>query len=601
MANVSSRIKQSRVLKGAVLAILVSGPIGGGIWAFQNFARKPDVASVLETGARGGSSVYSIELDSRIKTKAGADLGSMVLRGRWQLTSTRQAGRGLAVARFVDLDMTNAGPDGRAQSLVEATARHLKSPLAFELDERGAIQKVHEPINLPSDVASVARAVPSFVQFVRGAGKNRDKWQTEEQDASGTYTAEYRRLSEHKYEKQKLGYTRISGSTSAALDASTKLVVESSRVTYEFDDAGVLMALDLKEELVAAGQFVEGLKTSTTLKLRRVSFDPKAIPEPMPKDLVASGLQFSKKPGTPSLQADVSRTAGIELAAALDRFDELPGITEERSEDQKKEARGLFRSVMARIRLDDAAVGRVVERITEGSTNARSLWAALGAAGTPAAQAALRALIKTTSYSMEDRRSQMVSLSMVERPTAETVDFLHEMFEHPEEGKQARLGLGTAAHNLKELHPEQAARAFAILENELASEPLAMKKAALLEGIGNTGMPRAVAVASPYLASSSEQLRSSAVQGVRLVDGNEADEILARALESDSADTVRMSAVNAIGDRPASQEGLTALARAVESDPSNQVRELAKGTLEKFATGSTQVAEALGKYWNHSK
>jgi hypothetical protein len=551
------------------------------------------VGSPLVTVAQAGALTYAVEVDSQISMQ-DQKVGSLRLSAKWRVERTHDGPRTLALATFSDVALSSSG-GAESEELLRAMRKKLTEPLAFGVDAHGAVVLVRESSEIPPDVAHLAKSVPAYVQFVR-PDSQAASWTQREQDGTGTYEAAYEQVDARTFHKRKLKYTELTGSTNPALNQAARLEVVGSSYEYEFNDEGTLTSLRVEETLQADGQYVAGLTTTTRLKLVLLDQGRRGPEVKLPRGLLVSSLQRSPGDTRSTLSIDLDKIGGRTIDEILEVFDKLPPYGE-RSKEENHASRVAYRALATKLRLYDEDVDDIVDKILDGSPHARTLWSALGTAGTPKAQAALRELIDTEGYSFEDRRSQMIALSLVDRPTRDTVEFLHDKFGDEEIGQQARLGIGTAVNRLREIAPEEADRAFAVLESELTRETDLERQLDLLRGIGNSGHPRAAEVVPAYLQDEKHQVRVAALQAIRLLDNPTVDPTLAQFLADDPDTSVRLSAIDAMTDRPPSETNLTALAEAAERDDDSHVRQQAKQALEAFSSQYEEVAKALAQYY----
>jgi HEAT repeat protein len=147
--------------------------------------------------------------------------------------------------------------------------------------------------------------------------------------------------------------------------------------------------------------------------------------------------------------------------------------------------------------------------------------------------------------------------------------------------------------------PEAAKRELAVLIEQLRDAPTDADKAVVLVAIGNTGHPDALPAIAPCTLSDSEQLRAAAVTAARLIPGGGAEAIIAASAVDDAISRVRMAAVDALGDRPATEGSLRALYTVATVDAAEQPRERARAVLDSTSLtdrSALPLLEAVAAY-----
>jgi HEAT repeat protein len=136
---------------------------------------------------------------------------------------------------------------------------------------------------------------------------------------------------------------------------------------------------------------------------------------------------------------------------------------------------------------------------------------------------------------------------------------------------QAAYGLGSNAFRLKEQRPELANEVHAHLAAKLNEATTDRQRVVRLTALGNAGHRHTPAVVRPYAASASPEVRAQAAQALRRVSGLDAEAILVE-LSKDGMKDVRISAIDAMGERPPSEVLAQRLADVMRSDAERTVR-----------------------------
>ena len=185
----------------------------------------------------------------------------------------------------------------------------------------------------------------------------------------------------------------------------------------------------------------------------------------------------------------------------------LPANEAQFTDADRKRKRLVFVGLAALFRRDQTAVATAQADIAAGSPLASLLWDALGSAGAPQAQAALRAVIAMPQWNTDQRLAQMIDLSMVRAPTEETVQFLRDHLNDPEQAAQARYGLGSAAFNLQNEAPDRANAVVVELEQHFSDAKTLTEQTDYLKALGNAGSSAALPLIQDQLTSDNAAAR----------------------------------------------------------------------------------------------
>jgi HEAT repeat protein len=180
----------------------------------------------------------------------------------------------------------------------------------------------------------------------------------------------------------------------------------------------------------------------------------------------------------------------------------------------------------------------------------------------------------------------------VASPTAATVEALESLRSDPDVGVQATFGLGSALHRLADQDPALAAETRTALTDQLARATAPGQQAAVLTALGNAGDPATLDTIRAYLTSDSDKVRAAAAQALRRITGADADQLLATLCTDPSGD-VRLSAVDAAGERMVSAVLANTLAALVVGEPLYQVRAKVVNILAQWSRDAPSAAAAL--------
>ncbi|HEY7373772.1 MAG TPA: HEAT repeat domain-containing protein [Polyangia bacterium] len=582
------------VIAGAAALALAAG---GAVRVHRGRAAAPAAAaagSVPPLCPVGVRQRYEIDYATRVVTTAGQPLTGFALEGSLELTGLAAAPAQLVRGQFTGTLTAQAGGAGaEGDALAEAARRPFL--LAFGAD--GSFQGARGEPGLPAFVGRLWSALGEYLQLRHGAAGAAD-WQLEESDAAGRYLAAYAQTGRQTVSKKKLRYT------ATAAQAVSSYEVRASAAGFELDADGRLASLGAGESLRArvgdGNGPVPGFESTTTLDLRRASVD--AVPS-----LLASWLADSARAVAlrGAAHADSQRARdralidGLTVAEALSRLQPLAERAGQKdgTGGASREARGragrAFAAFTALLRQDPAALAAAEANLRKGGPLTTTLLAALRDAGSPEAQALLAEMSRPGSPLAPEQRFEATrALSLVATPTADTVETLRALRGDPEVAAQATYGLGSALHRLDAQDPALAAEVRGDLLGQLAAAHTPGERSMVLTALGNAGDPATLDAIAGYQQSDDAAVRAAVAQAVRRIDGPQADAMLA-SLCADPAASVRLAAVSAADQRPASAALTGAVSALALGEPEFRVRARAVNLLAQWSPGPPAVADTL--------
>ena len=245
------------------------------------------------------------------------------------------------------------------------------------------------------------------------------------------------------------------------------------------------------------------------------------------------------------------------------------------------------------LRADPAAIAPAVALLRSGKAE-KPVIEALGAAGTPPAQAGLCALARDTSLPVSVRQEAIAGLVLVKQPTAPTMATVGRLLEGRATGvrRAARAVAGTVARVGR---PEHVAESEAIEKTLLGEYARARDdgdRALALAALANLGSPAVLAPVKAALGDGERPVRAAAARALRLVPDPAADRLLVGLLRSDRDPAVRAAAIFAAGFRDLAPL-VDGLAETAETDPVESVRTDTVTLLARYANTSPRVTRAL--------
>lgn len=577
----------------AALAVLVLA-LGAFFLVRSQREQGADADELVEQGAsklpfRVGD-VHRYDLTLRTRVEAGG--GTMIdyaLTGVWRLDVLRANAKGVVLnGRIEDAELVPTGaalpPDSAAR--VAQARVEFAQPTRMMLNAEGGLVQVFGDERRELQVRSMLRAVAAVSQ-VSGEREGKQRWQREEWDNVGRYQVAYERQSADALMKVKQRYTVLDPQAQTLGQGGSGIDVRSASARLSLRDDGFLQKLEAEEVVAATGDTLGGMVTTTSYALRyRGSdhMDDQALAAALSVGVGAAMLpnQFSRQ-GTYSPETDSARIAGRTLPQVIEELSRVPHDRGKQSEEQATRYRHNFIALAALLRRDPGAADEVLARIEKDDGLSPTLWDALGSAGSPTAQAALVRTVQMPQWNADQRTHQMISLSMVDEPTQDTVDFLAEQARTGAQSYQARLGLGTAAFRLREGAPDRAKALVADMVSRLDAATDSVERRQYLAALGNTGHPDALAPILRFAGAEDRLDRSQAMTSLRYQRADSAVAALVRAMLSDPDSSVRAAAAGASAHPPAPAPLLDALRRSAQHDATDQVRQVASSSLNRLA------------------
>lgn len=464
----------------------------------------------------------------------------------------------------------------------------LATPFFVTLDRAGAVRLIHFEHTVDVLVQGLLRVVVAVSQVVLPSSAS-TPWETQEEDSTGRYLAQYRREGPLQIHKSKLRYTDLAlGEGLTPVGPSLVAEVEGHTTLTLAPEDLWLASLTSDEKLtVNAGSDMAIPSSHARVELRLVErgTDPSVVGTfaARKNDLFSLPMASSQlaRPEDPR-EAHRKALAGRSLkdfvrilrARPLDKKTKVArGETDQVREDAWRDAAGGLHALFV---LEPATAVGVPELVRNKGlrTDALSLvLGALSAAATPEALHALVVIAADPRIPLDVRRDAVECLSGAEAPTEESVSALWKLSRGPDAALRtpAIFALGSTAQHLQSA---DASAADALVENlcrTLSDARGDEAQARWLGALGNTRNPRALPSVQTFARASSPEVRAAAVEGLRFLPAPEADQLLSDRLLFDDDPKVRNAAVFAASFRPLDPL-LPAVERALHTDPVSTVR-----------------------------
>lgn len=539
---------------------------------------------------------------TRLSTQAQKDL-TVELKGSLQISVLAVEGQRVELA-FV-LDRAELHSKGEVEDpQLGAIAKELAQPAWFELTD-GVVSKQGFARGLSAPAVSALRTLASAFQLP-GTPASAGSVTVSELDGTGRYQAKYERDAKAPVLlKSKLHFDEllVAGQIQAADRARLVPKVLSSSYRLSFGSAGLRSIRggdELESSLMGA---VLRTNSQLELELERPPARPQA---PLVRAQVraavaeiAPSAAYGVAPTRDSfdamrwdgrsfeallaaLEKQARQPTGAELVASANG---VPRSEAEQAAAKARLARDLvaFSSLVALLRQKPETLASLERAVLAKSGAAAGLLDALGSVGTPAAQALLVKLVLGDKLPRQLLGSAATSLIRSEHPTAETLAALESMTTHPVLADFGVYGLGTAARKLREAgdvtRADDLARRLVSGLNAATNEPA---KVRFLRGLANSGSPQVLDAVKPLLKDPDEQLRSAALEALRLVQAPAVDQLTAELMQRDERGSVRATALRVAAARPPSDTLDAAVGAVSLKDSDAAVRQQAVELLARW-------------------
>jgi cytochrome c556 len=482
--------------------------------------------------------------------------------------------------------------DSEAKAQFDALAKELQQPFVFSLAD-GKLSEVRLQPGWSLFAASIARTIAAALQFSeQPTEKAGDVWTAEEFDATGTYSAEYRRTKNRAdITKRKLSYKDVALGKLGFAQFNAKLTPQilSSKGVVAFANPSVdsqpndrrpraltLQRVEYQEKLQTNLTPTSPVISETSLKLAFSRVEKRAPPFDW-QATIASTRRMSptERYGTPSPVSsyDSERVGSYTFETALQELEQharksrTSGATQGNREPEAREEREasigehgrVFTAMAALLRSEPKHIKSAVKHVRHGSPAKRALLDALSSAGTTEAQEALVAIMEDRKLDKPVRLAAAFSLTRTTRATPASVSALEK---HVNDGLlrvHALYGLGTISRRLRDAGEAERAEAIVLaLIDALRTAKTPAARVHVLRGVANSGAASALESVRPFLSDKSAKLRAAAIDAIRLMKHPDVDVMIANRLSTDES-LVQTAALDAIAVREPSSTLVDAL------------------------------------------
>ncbi|HEY3495227.1 MAG TPA: HEAT repeat domain-containing protein [Polyangiaceae bacterium] len=558
------------------------------------------IAPAFATSAQDGwqlgerrSYRVAMNLESRGESEESDHAFDLAGQGTLALTAVADDLESIALRGELS-DFTATVSSGAAAG--QAPEDAMKKPFRVLLTRRGNVESVAIHPELDGSWHALLRAVIATLVFTQPNRAEDDPghWFAEETDELGRYRAEYTRVRPGAFTKTKGAYTHLDiapeflkSGPGPKRSSKTELTVEGRGLVQRADSVGSTSVL--------LGTTTFTSTTRITLALKSVSVGERPADEPW---MTAEAPLYESRGQRPNRENELARKRQLVDGASFDRLATDLHHVKAGSEERWS----LLERLTALFDIDPDAVALAKRRLTAGidPEDAKGLLGALSSATSPEAQTVLTDVAKDPSMQAATRNTALLHLTIGENPTASTVTELAKLAESSTEGEirdRALFALGGAAGGAldKPETAEVASQAVATLEHGVEQAPDDKSRQLYMNALGNAGAPSSLELLKRQLSDPNPATRSSALQAMRFIPGEEVDRILAQFMLRDPEPLVRNAAVIAAGYRDLALPVAQAAVRLLQTEPLETLRlEVLRALGEKLLlAGQRQVIEVV--------
>jgi len=517
------------------------------------------------------------------------------VQGNLTATVLEDQGQQVLLAYTVDSPRVRLMVNGQdAPTDAQGVEVDLARDLSVLVTAEGRVLSLRFDPNTRDFSKGFARAILALTQFVLPSKEtaHAEQWQTEEEDQSGQFLAQYQAEAKQGERKNKGGSATFRKTRLRYLTIPQKAKPNEIPVRQSITPGGSLMATfdlagghlstltgSLSEATVIGGKEVARAESRINLShtktvtvaanvlaaLRRAHAE---------RALIAEAVPLPSRPSADESEITIQKSelrgaTADSLLADLARTEASPANADETS---------LYLKFKALVYLQPDVSPRLGALLKTARPDSLTMGILAGVLGDVGHRQAEQALIAAANARPNDWPAQfklISALGSVPSPSPEAEALIRHAAQHstsPELKSSAELMLGNMARNLAVTEPN---RAKAIVESFLQAikgESSEDRTAQLLLVLGNSGSPLALPTLAQFLKSSSPSLRATAASALRLIDDRQVDALLAGILLSDSQVKVRAEAATALGFKEPTEATVEAQKKALLSDKSANVR-----------------------------
>ena len=547
------------------------------------------VAAAASSEARpGDQSRWSLDFHVRMEQHSASPI-EVQIAGDWiETVAAVRNGEYDAQLQLSDLHFNGAAASSTPPSALADLQTRLSRPFWVTCRADGGLLSLHFLRDMKPSDRNLLELIATELQLVRPA-QPRTSWTAQERDAAGEYTALYVTPQPGRILKRKLKYTYTDGVAGARSNA-VRVFIDRSDLSFSLDASGNISRVDgsNRMHMDLSAKSGDGIETVTEIHAAnlRTARAPELIGS-LSRALpgVATSAIVTQRPDAAEAQAESDDrllkgySTGALLAGALANdagiapADRLTALFRRRPE----------------------SISAAVELLLKNGSH-RNVTNALGAAGSPAAVAALAGIARNSALPDSLRVDAIVAFVQTQHPGVDAMRVPAGFMKDPNPAIQtaARMMSGALARAGRSEHPSDAGAIDRSLIALYRNAPDAREKSGLLSALGNSAGPTVVRVIEAALHDERPSIRSAAARALRLAPGAAVDRVLAGVITSDKDASVRADAIFATRFRnPMPVTLADALMHAASSDAADYVRSDAVAVLRMNPSASVRIADTL--------
>jgi len=553
---------------------------------------------------------FAVTLDSKASLPSGNAAFDLALQASLELRVLSQVPDGVRVLGKLTQPAMTLG--GQADAEAKKISEELEDPVVFVL-AGGRVTDSWFASRLSGVSVSTWRTI--FVALQLSEPKPAAaKWAAEEFDSAGRYRAAYQR------EPTTGAVVRTKGSYVGLLDtqggkappAEMLPQIQSAETRFTLVD-GLLQRSASNETVVMKFQANSTLTITNrvVLEQRPVANDPSLKPFDEAKFITRANHAAPDHPApSPRESAEASfdglRTEGKTFQGVVALLEERARekqsakkakeqSTQDKDAAPSEEHATAFSALVAFLRSQPQTIELAMARLRAQSPAADLIVSALGAARTPAAQAALLAIIGDPKMPLALRNGALIDVGRNARPEREVAPAILAVLSEPGLAAQARMSLGSLSRRLREAgRIEEADALRPVFTAQLAAAKSPTVRADVLRAISNSGDPTLFPIVVPFFderATGDE--RAAAAEALRHMQLSEVDPLLAKQLTAESDAHVALAIIGAMRTRGASAVLVPALIAVMASGTTPNVRQRAVELAVRWARDYPELRAAL--------
>lgn len=503
------------------------------------------------------SGEYAMEGGSKVTGKL-----AMSLAGTLSTLVVASGGDGRTLEMQLDPSELDSGqmPTSISASLLKS---ELGKPFSVSYAKDGAVRGVAFPAPISHQTSTLLRDIVSQFQVTLRPGP---AWVAVESEPGGECLVSFKRMPAQVVSKQKLRFVRVARDGKLVTPEETVGVPTflASSADYEMAADGTVIEAKIHHKMGAKIEVVDGSATSeVSAEFTRIEEGKEAAPLARVQPTFRA---LNDGPSDQGAQEASERLPPVkELVATMARAGQASDFA------NLHQAQSQLSRAIAR---DPSLLSELTAKGAD-----QPLLSAIGAAGSPEAQAELARLATDPKQPVDARRQAIDAFHEVAEGTSESVDTLMDLAEKDGDVREnALLAVGGLLNRRRAEDPDGSAGFVGELAARYERAGSDVERMQLLDALGNSGDAAAFEVIEAALGSPVLALRVAAAKNLRLLPAPRADELLTPLILGASEAELRAAALFAASFRRF--EGMRgALDKLMREEPNAELRALGLNAL----------------------